>query len=78
MRAVCYAEVGRWIWLGEGDLLTRGYLPAWVHICHLTLSGLTGAEAALPFPDAASLQSAHPEISQGLQLPALGQRGLMG
>lgn len=31
----------------RGDLLTWGYLPAWVHICHLTLSGLS---RALPFP----------------------------
>lgn len=75
LRAVCYAEVGRWIWLGEGDLLTWGYLPAWVHICHLTLSGLSNA---LPFPGAVSLQSAYLEISQGPQLQALGQRGWWG
>lgn len=47
----------------------------WVHICHLTLSGLTRAEAGLPFPDATSFQSAYPEIPQDLQLPALGQSG---
>jgi len=31
--------------------------------------------SALPFPGAVILQSAYLEISQGPQLPALGQRG---